>query len=190
MTENNYNKYLKYKKKYLDLIDQIGGAHTPEQIEFHNLLKSMDNDFFVSGFTAAYQWYNDDPDAKTPRSVTIIGEYHENYNSFGNCNVKTKTGEPPQNRVNMTVIELFHKLFKGTNNCIDFYLEDWIQHSSDMAEALQNDFMVEYLNWTPADILPPINPTVPGANYKQFTIENLVRMTNVSVAIQKRYYRF
>lgn len=181
MTENNYNKYLKYKKKYLNLANQLGGAHTPEQIEFHNLLKSMDNDFFVSGFTGAYQWYNDDPDAKTPKTVTIIGEYHHDYHSFGNCNVKTKTGEPAQNRQNMTVIELFHKLFKGTNNCIDFYLEDWILHSNNMTDALQNDFMVEYLNWTPDDISPPINPTVPGENYREFTIENLVRMTNTDI---------
>jgi len=141
----------------------------------------MDNNFFVSGFTGAYQWYNDDPDSKTPRSVTIIGEYHENYNSFGECNVKTKTCEAPQPRDNMTVIELLHKLFKGTNNCMDFYLEDWIQLYNDPTTATKNEFRPEYMNWTPADISPPINPTIPGMDYSQFTIENLVKMTNTDI---------
>ena len=182
MTENNYNKkYLKYKKKYLDLINQLGGAHTPEQIEFHKLLKFMDNDFFVSGFTGAYQWYNDDPDSKTPRSVTIIGEYHNNYRNFEGCNVKTKTGEAPRPRENMTIIELLHKLFKGTNNCMDFYLEDWIQLYNNPETAMMNEFRPEYLNWTPADISPPINPTIPGMNYDEFTIQNLVKMTNTDI---------
>lgn len=182
MTENNYNeKYLKYKKKYLDLINQLGGAHTPEQIEFHNLLKSMDSNFFVSGFTGAYQWYNDDPDSKTPRSVTIIGEFHNNYELFGNCDVKTKVGEASHPRENMTVIELLHKLFKGTNNCMDFYLEDWITLFYDPETAMMNDFRPEYLNWTPADISPPINPTIPGEDYTEFTIKNLVKMTNTDI---------
>ena len=174
-------KYLKYKKKYLLLNNQIGGLLNAEQILFHNFLKNMKSDTFVSGFSGIYQWYNNDPNSKMPRSVTIIGEYHEDYNIFGTCHVKTTMTGPVQPQQNITVIELLYNMFKGTRTCVDFYLEDWLQQANIALRQVANPFDIRTRNWTPANISPPINPTRPGLDYSQFTIQNLVAMTNTDI---------
>ena len=124
MSKNtNYNKYLKYKKKYLELKQNMqdgGDILSDEQIYFHNYLKTMDNESYISGFCGVYQWVNNNPDSKMPRTVTIIGEYHENYYDFKDCLIRTIPGGIEMERPNQPIIEVLYNLLKGTRNCIDF----------------------------------------------------------------------
>jgi hypothetical protein len=120
------NKYLKYKLKYLFFKNHKGGNKIldQEQNEFHRLLNELSENTYISGFTGVFQWHNNVNNTLHPKTVTLFGEYHQKGDDFKDCNFQD-TGDKEQiNHPNKINLEILYKLFKGTRQCIDFYLED------------------------------------------------------------------
>jgi hypothetical protein len=175
-------KYQKYKEKYLKLrdflnIQQTGGFQilNEDQLILHNLLKSMNENTYISGFTSVFQWYNKDEDPKSPKIITLFGETHMNLDTFSTCNIPNIVGGPLVQHTNIQILEVLYKLFKGTRIGIDFYLEDWytdIQMTKYLDPALRN--------WS-INGIGILGPQVfPGHGY---TIPNLTAMTNTDMRV-------
>lgn len=161
-----------------------GGTLNQQELQLHDYIVNMGEYNYVSGFTGIYQWYNNNEKAIMPKSVTLLGEYHANYFNFGNCTIQETSDPGPNNKPNITVIEMLDMLFRGTRKCIDFYLEDWLVYMGPGANQVQNMFDLGLRNWTINDIQPQIIPIANPANqrrYNEFTIRNLTRMLNTDL---------
>jgi hypothetical protein len=179
-------KYLKYKEKYLDLKNQSGGVLDDNQIRFHKLLKKLDENNWIFGPINVHQWVNT-TNPKLPRTVTMFGEIHRSYYEIRDCNTRIKGDpNPVENKgipdlgnladVNdfysidnikkrTDNLKMLYHLFKGTQTCIDFYLEDWYN----------NNNLGKILNDTPDFKDPVVINQYPVFGY---TIPNLNKITN------------
>ena len=138
-------KYLKYKEKYLKL-KQLGAGYIPyneDQKTLHSILQRMDENFVITGMSCVYQWHFEDEEKNRLKTVTLMGEAHQNISDYHSASIlpvdergtqKRFTGGlfnsgyltnrlEDQNR--FLILEILWYLFKGTRRCIDFYLEDW-----------------------------------------------------------------
>ena len=77
----------------------------------------MDPNTFLRGSSNIYQWVQQDNDQLGIKSVTIMGESHNNPETYANCGVANFKLDN-----SYSIINFFNILFKGTR-CIDFYLE-------------------------------------------------------------------
>jgi len=176
------SKYLKYKDKYLELKKQSGGVLDKDQLKFHMLIKKLDESNWIFGPTNVHQWVNTS-NPKLPRTVTIFGEIHHPYNLLNNCTTSLRD-EPIENKgipdlgnaldmndfysvenikTRTDNLKILYHLFKGTQTCIDFYLEDWFGENNE-SKILDTELTGHVL----------INQNVPEG----YTILNLNSITN------------
>lgn len=131
--------------KYNIYYDQTGNAlQDDNQIDLDNLIKNMNSNTFLRGSSNIYQWVQQDNDQLGIKSVTIMGESHEAPGTFANCgaaNFKLDNS--------YSIINFFNILFKGTRDCIDFYLESdrlVVKESSDYGS--HNEFVSNTIDRT------------------------------------------
>ena len=131
--------------KYNIYYDQTGNAlQDDNQIDLDNLIKNMNSNTFLRGSSNIYQWVQQDNDQLGIKSVTIMGESHQAPGTFANCgaaNFKLDNS--------YSIINFFNILFKGTRDCIDFYLESdrlVVKESSDYGS--HNEFVSNTIDRT------------------------------------------
>uniref|UniRef100_A0A6C0H183 Uncharacterized protein n=1 Tax=viral metagenome TaxID=1070528 RepID=A0A6C0H183_9ZZZZ len=172
------SKYLKYKEKYLELKKQSGGVLDKDQLKFHMLIKKLDESNWIFGPTNVHQWVNTS-NPKLPRTVTIFGEIHHPYNLLNNCTTSLRD-EPIENKgipdlgnarnmnnfysvenikTRTDNLKILYHLFKGTQTCIDFYLEDWFGSNND-SKILDTGLTRRVL----INQIPPYGYTIPNLN--------------------------
>jgi len=108
------NKYIYLKKKYIKFKNIYGGMLGQENYNliYNQFLNNINEETFISGFSSINQWYN--LDKNNPKTITIIGETHYRFSETEKCN----------NNNNINIIDIIYKLLQGSNECIDFILED------------------------------------------------------------------
>jgi hypothetical protein len=155
-------KYLKYKEKYLKL-KQLGAGYIPyneDQKTLHSILQRMDENFVITGMSCVYQWHFEDEEKNRLKTVTLMGEAHQNISDYHPASILPVDERGTQKRFTeglfnsgyltnrledqnrFLILEILWYLFKGTRRCIDFYLEDW-------KETL--DFTIKKLDYNLSD---------------------------------------
>lgn len=195
-----FNKYLKYKNKYLQLQKHLGilkkqkgGEFIPynlDQKTWHEILNRMNEEFVITGCGYIFQWHNENYSKDLPKTITLMGESHQGLRDFSpalNLPVGKRGHQKTYRTLNNTslagnvdeledqtrflVVELLWYMFKGTRRCLDFYLEDWKTRRGESFNIRWDDL---YLNW---DLNRLDNVTI------EFTITNLERMLDHDIHI-------